>query len=298
MRHSRENPFNLVKLDLSESWQRELVDGGLMVANYDGQMDFSEGLSGEGLKAIPGIGPLIHGYNDYLFKEKIPALKMTVARDVLARNLDTYKHLSREKVVMLTAKEVNTAFGGLNYKLLGRNRTVQDALRLILLAPDFAESRAKFAGQAIRPQGRQQLLNFLFGGLVMFTIAQVVNELINHKIHPETPFGVHYKGKVYQLRSPEGDAFRAITDPGGFITGKENTLLEAVQTLAKSHDDYGKPISFKKRLEAIARRDVPIPVQSFTEKPTKHHHSSTGRKFLEMLAKIGGLQVTNKQKKH
>jgi hypothetical protein len=295
----RENPFNLVKLDLSEPWQREAVNSGLMVANYDGQMDFAEGLSGAGLKDVPLIGPIVHGYNDHLFKEKIPALKMTTYRNLLERNTATYgDEYSPEKIRFITAKEVNTAFGGLNYKLLGRNKTLQDALRLVAIAPDFAESRAKYVGQAVRPQGRQQLLHYLFGGLVIFALAQTLNELVDHKMHPETPFGVHIKGKVYTLRTPQGDSFRAITDPGGFVTGKASPIVNAVSTLAKSRDDYGRPIPFSKRLQEVGRRDVPIPVQSFTEKQRRGHNDTFREKLANALARIGGLQVTNEPKKH
>ena len=294
----RVNPYNLVDLNLSEPWQRELVDGGLMVANYDGQEAWSEGLSGQGIQKIPGIGPLIHGYNDHLFKEKIPALKMTVARDLLNRNLDTYKDdYTREKIVQFTAKQVNTAFGGLNYKMLGRNKTMQDFLRIVTLAPDFAESRFKFVGQMVRPQGRQNLTAYLFGGAVAFTIAQMLNELIHGKIYPETPFQVHIAGKLYGIRLIQGDSFRAITDPASFLMGKASPMVSGAIQAGTEKNYFGKKEPFLKRAENIARRDVPIPIQTWTAPPTKGHHDTALRKLTESLAKVAGLQVTNEPRK-
>ena len=55
--------------------------------------------------------------------------------------------------------------------------------------------------------------------------------------------------------------------------------------------------AFRSGIEELARRDVPIPVQPFTEKERRGHHDSTGRKFLDMLVRIGGVQVTNEPRK-
>jgi hypothetical protein len=67
----------------------------------------------------------------------------------------------------LTASQANAAFGGLNYRLLGRNKTLQDVFRLTFMAPDFTEARARFVGQAAKPYGHEQLTALVGGALVL-----------------------------------------------------------------------------------------------------------------------------------
>lgn len=62
--------------------------------------------------------------------------------------------LSGDQIAALTARQLNAAFGGLNYKMLGRNKTLQDVMRLSFMAPDFTEARVRFVGQAARPFNR------------------------------------------------------------------------------------------------------------------------------------------------
>ena len=47
-----------------------------------------QGLSGAGsiYEKIPGVGKWLTRYNEYLFKDYIPNLKMTMAMDALERN--------------------------------------------------------------------------------------------------------------------------------------------------------------------------------------------------------------------
>ena len=115
-------------------------------------------MGGGGLiSRIPGVGRLQNAFNDFLFKDYIPKLKMTMALEALERNQARYQgKLTDGQIAELTAHQANAAFGELNYKLMARSPTVQDALRLGFLAPDFLEARSKFVGQALKPYGKEQ----------------------------------------------------------------------------------------------------------------------------------------------
>jgi len=87
--------------------------------------------------------------------------------------------LSEDQLAALTARQANAAFGGLNYKMLGRNKTLQDVLRLAFMAPDFTEARARFAGQAAKPYGREQLAALVGGAVAFYVLARILNEMLD-----------------------------------------------------------------------------------------------------------------------
>ncbi len=78
---------------------------------------------------------------------------MTMALHALERNQGRYPKMAPEDLNALTAREANAAFGELNYRLMGRNPTFQDLLRLTLLAPDFLEARSRRTTWSLAPAG-------------------------------------------------------------------------------------------------------------------------------------------------
>lgn len=78
-------------------------------------------------------------FEDPLFKKTIPALKVHYAKQV--RDDLVRRGVSQEEATKIAAKTANNIFGGMNYDEMFRNKDVQNVLRSIILAPDWAESR-------------------------------------------------------------------------------------------------------------------------------------------------------------
>src|SRR5208282_1599740 len=120
----RVNPTNLPEIDFSEPVTKSLAEHGLQLADYNALESFSEGLQGGGLVAkIPGIGPRLHAYNEFLFQDYIPRLKLQMAKLALERNRQRYPTLNEDKLLEQTARQANAAFGELPYRYWGRSPT-------------------------------------------------------------------------------------------------------------------------------------------------------------------------------
>src|SRR5712692_504048 len=132
---------------------------------------------------------------------------MSMALEALERNRARYPGLSEDQLNELTAKQANAAFGELNYKMLGRNPTFQDVLRLGLLAPDFLEARGRFVGQALKPYGREQAVALGLGAVTLYAGARILNQILDNDPHwaPQDAFNVIHSGKTYRLRTVQGD---------------------------------------------------------------------------------------------
>lgn len=97
------------------------------------------------------VGQLIHKgidlsqklYEDPLFQVHLPATKL---RFVLDR-IESLKGegLSEDTAMRQASNDANTVYGGINKAL--RNKTGNDLMRVGLLAPDWLESRIRFAGK-------------------------------------------------------------------------------------------------------------------------------------------------------
>jgi len=256
----RVNPFSVKAINLDEPVQKALVDHGLMVQDPRAMALFSEGTAGGGLvQRIPGLGWLQTLYNDMLFRDYIPRLKMAMAQQALERNRTAYRaKLSEDQLLDLTAREGNAAFGELNYRMMGRNPTVQDLLGIALLAPDFLEARARFVAQALKPYGREQRIALLLMGATTYAAARVLNELLDGQAHTEYPFSVVYQGRAYSLRTITGDFWHLASDPRGFIRGRLGPITRMGIEYVEGRDDRGIKRSSYEQAEDFAKWFTPI----------------------------------------
>jgi N12 class adenine-specific DNA methylase/2'-5' RNA ligase len=283
-------PWFLDKLDMTDPDQRLLVDSGLMVAHYEGMDAFAEGLAGGGpLAKIPGIGYYIQAYSDHLFKEKLPQLKMATGLHALARNRERYTPdgYSDAKIAQITAKEMNAAFGGLNYRMMGRNRTMQEVMRLIFMAPDFLEARAKFVAEAFRPQGREQLWAYLLGAVALYAIFRMLNEVVDRKPHWDKPFALVHDGKEYSMRSVQEDTWVAVTRPGQFLHNRLSPPTSFLQDFTEGRSRFGAKQTFGQQAVDALRGNVPIPIQPWL-RPSK---DSTAQRVAETMLRGIGVNV-------
>ncbi len=263
--------INKTRINFDDPQQQRLIKGGLQVASWHDAEAFSEGLAGGNLTArIPVIGTKLLGpYQEWLFKDHIPNLKMDMALHALKRNTQRYKgKMSPERIAELTASQANNAFGELNYTYLARNQTFQDALRMILLAPDFLEARAKFAGSAFKGQGREQLNALLLLAATQYVTARVLNKLSDDDYHlePENAFRVIHKGKAYGLRSVPSDLLELYEDPRKFLTHRSSPLTAAAIRAYTGKNEFGKPVNVLEQAKLLAESPIPIQLKALQYK--------------------------------
>lgn len=256
----RVNPANLTKIDFNDPVQWNLVRNGLQVADYHAMELFAEGLRGGGLVAkIPGLGKLQNTFNEFLFKDYIPRLKMTMALHAFERNTGRYPKLSPDVVAELTARQGNAAFGELNYKLMARNPTFQDFLRLTILAPDFLEARSKFVGQALKPYGGEQRAALILGAATMYVTARALNQWLDKDPHWNKPFSVIYNGREYRLRTVMGDVGEMFLDPRRFFYNRFSPWLKQGVSAATGRDYRGIKLTALDQVKDALSWFVPIP---------------------------------------
>lgn len=252
----------------------ELVKHGMVVgAEYGALSEFSEGLHGGGLLTyIPGIGKYVQQYEDYLFGHDgyIPRLKAEMGVGATGRNHKRYAgKLTDDQILSMTADQANAAFGEQNYAKLGRNPTTQDLLRLIMLAPDFLEARARFAGQALKPYGREQSDALLRSIFVMAGLALVLTWLLDEagidaKWNYRRPFSVIVNNREYTSRSVVGDAMHLVADWQNFVNVRLNPMTtRTAMELLTGRDRFGHKRTLIEQAKDIPRTAAPIPIQGF-----------------------------------
>jgi len=267
----RVNPMNMEKVDFSQPWQKEAVEHGLETGSYNAMENFSEGLaSGPLVSKIPILGKRILGpYTEWLFQDWIPRLKMTMYKHALERNLERYKgemdagKITRDQVVENTAKQANSAFGELNYNWIGRNKSLQDALRAFLIAPDFLEARAKFVGEAIKPYGREQLVALGLLAATQYITARIINQQMDDDPHWEIQNAFKFiVGKhSYELRSVPGDIVHLISDPKKFSVARISPLLRSTIEGITGRDYRGVKRDAMEQLKDFAKLPTPISIR-------------------------------------
>lgn len=252
------NPFSMEKVDPSNPAHRDAMEHGLILSGDHTAMDqWMEGASGEGWASkIPGIGKINQAIGDFTFHDYIPGLKIKTYEAALARNMERFKSdiasgkHTESDIKALTAEQVNNAYGGLNYRDMGSNPTVEHVLRLALLAPDFLRARLGFTKQAVQglasKTGREQTTAMAVLAGTIYTAARVINGIINNgdTKAKEAPFGVMVDGKVWTLRNVPEDIYKAVTEPRKFISGRLSPLIARTALEGLTGKDYrGQNIS-------------------------------------------------------
>jgi hypothetical protein len=274
--HQRLKTFSDFKgIDLTDADQRGLVRGGMVIGDTTGRQHFDEGLVGSSLsKHLPfGIGERVNQYKEYLFGDFIPRLKMKTGLMALDRNRQLFPNLSEQEVYHLTANQMNAAFGELNYAMLGRSATMQDAMRLVMLSPDFTEARARFVGQAATKYGGRPIVEngklkvgeqgkaLLIGAAALYVTARIINKLLNGEYHfeRENAFNVLHGGKAYSLRTVQGDVLKAATEPEQFIRNRLNPVYgRTAEELTTGRDYFGRKRNAAQQAKDLAETVVPI----------------------------------------
>lgn len=305
------NPLEAARTEIDFNKRPTLrlgVENGLMLSSRDGLMEFSEGISSGGFyKDAPvGTGNAFQNFSEYTFQEYIPRLKASMFERAFEENMHTYAKeiasgkLTKSQIAEITARQTNAAFGEMNYEYMGRDKTLQDTLRLLLLAPDFLEARVKMVSQALKPYGREQQKALARSAIGYAALAQVTNmmfakltgEEYNAKERLKRPFTIKYKDREYTPRTVLVDALHAKHDFSGFISARVNPIyVKTPYEIVNSKDSLGRKLSGPEMAEDISKRlTVPIPAQEFFKDDWEKYDA----KDKILFSILGAIGVTGK----
>lgn len=258
-------PLNMPAIDFTEPVTKALAEHGLQLADYDALADFSEGLTGGGLLTkVPLLGPKLHAYNQFLFQDHIPRLKLAMAKAALERNRKAYPKLREHQLLELTASQANAAFGELPYKYWGRSPTMRDFMRTVLLAPDFLEARARFLGRAFMPHGREQLIALGLLAATQYITARILNQILDDDPHWElkNSFRLVVGKNAYQLRTVPGDMLHLFTDPRSFAYSRFSPLMRTAAEYITKRDINDVKRDTLDQIKDALKLPIPISMKS------------------------------------
>lgn len=277
------NPFNLKQIDFDK--RPLLIEGvkhGLLLVDRHAMNVFTEGLAAGGLwNVLPTklgrwVGETHEQFTKFTFENMIPRMKADVFEKTVASMEKAYAKdlasgkMTRDQLLYEAAATANNAFGGQNYKSMGRNPTFIDLTRLFLLAPDFLESRIKFAFQALTPEGRESRVALIKSGIYMALIVQMGNILIgdDKRMHWDKPFSVIAGGREWTPRSVAGDMIHLITDWRNFAYNRLNPVFgKPGAEIATGRDRLGRKIEPEDIVKDTLKGLVPIPFQGTIRDP-------------------------------
>lgn len=224
------------------------------------------------------------------------------------------------------AKEVNAAYGGLNWDVLGAGKTVRDVSRLFLLAPDWTYSNVLNAKYAFEggPAGNAARMFWMKSFATGISMTAAASIAIGGKYDPTD---IKHLDQVYLGTDKDGkemyadwffagaprDAMTLMKNVAGespiggtarFVVGKASPLLGMGYGLASNRDYTGRPITsaddttgekFGKQSEYVAGRVLPISgvnaVKTVSDALTDPDHEYTYRDLLELAADTIGSQT-------
>lgn len=267
------NPFKLASFD-ELAKNPEVAEGvrhGLNLLEVD-----PEGV----LSDLPGL----HTYHRYLFRDWIPRMKADTYQNALKRNMEAYSgKLTRDEVRLLTAKEVNNAYGGQDpafYQHLSfmNNRTYKAVEHMLMFSPDFTKSRLGYVAQALGRYGFEQRRALLREFVLLYGTARLVNSVLNRKdgfwgahwapqdafsiVIPNDPgYGIMADRRI-SPRSALTDALHLIESPKAFAYNRLNpvTLRPTIEFLT-GRDNFGRQETKEHFFKNYAKQMTPIPFQ-------------------------------------
>jgi len=281
------NPFTLeapdlingAKVDPSDPYSPtklyKMVEQGMQTGtDYKALQEHSEGVSSGGglLKLLPVVGkPLsnaLNFYQDFLFKRYLPAIKASAAEHMFDEYQRLHPEWSVDRVAKVAGTHASEAFGGINWKAMGRNATTQDWGRLLLLAPDWLESELRSGARLFNGEegglGRAQVAKM---SMALWGIARVLNYTTTGNPHYEAPFGLAIKNKdgketIYGIRTLPTDLLHAASDPVGFIKGRLAPTIRLGQEALTQRDQFGRKLAPEDLWIDAFRNMAPIPAQA------------------------------------
>ncbi len=264
------NPFSLPKIDwhnLSGD-ERDALNNGLMIGGR-GLRRVSEGLvpSRDALiNRIPLVGGVNRLIDDNLFGASgyISRLKFKAYADLRDAIRRSKPNLDPVEAGRVAASQINNKFGGLNYEVLGRKASTQQALRLMLLAPDFLESTGRSILDVAGQYGSPLVKRLVAFNVAHWLSARAMNYLISGDTHPELGFSVQSKDgkREYSLRTTLGDFLHFAENPRDFLANRVSPINVRIPAeLYTGTNQYGEKMSPDQQVFEALRQITPIPIQ-------------------------------------
>lgn len=274
----RVNPtFNIPEIDLVRNRdQMDAAQHGLMLQpDRASESQFMEGFKqSKIISKIPALGPASDWYSNCLFHQYIPGLKYKTYQSILERNNKVYAkdlasgRIAPEDVKVLSAEQANAAFGHLNYADLGRNPTIQHIAQLGILAPDFFESRIRFAGQALKGAtglkvGREQVLALATLALGQAALAYTAAKLTGGQWDEKRPFEMTNNGKRYTIRSVPEDIQKFMESPRQFLHNRLSILGKGALQYSSGVNYKGQKVTAGETTKELAQQPIPLAARGF-----------------------------------
>ncbi len=261
--------------------------------------DHSVGVASHGglVSKIPIYGPFTDQIHDFLFNRFIPSVKADAYKQMFKQYANAHPDWSEDAIAYRAAQHTNNAFGGINWREMGRSATTQDWFNLVALAPDWLESEMRFAAGLFNGYGigpgkyrREEGKNFTRtqvaqAAVVLWTTARLLNQLYSGSPHYESPFGLVVKDKdgrdiEYSVRTMPTDILHAVTDPYGFLVGRTSPLARTTEEMITGRSQYGQKLTDSEKYVDLLSNLSPIWGQAGFKKLTK----------LSTAADVGGVQ--------
>lgn len=257
--------------------QKAIDDGVIDFGTKHGVTFSSSGdLLPQGATTLQQIGSKnpINKVNNALFGGMINTYKQNLVRGMMSKfaNADTDPIVAKQEQEY--GKQINDLMGGLNYEAMGRNKTVQQALRLVGLAPDFTEGTLhqlftaanpkNYANITTRPAAIFALRNVLGQVAIYAGLAELGRKLTtgnfspdfksfvaNSILNPNIPlpnnstFNNPKTGKTQSAFLPASELntlAKGVTDPLHFLQARGSGVVSAGGSLASGKDYYGNPL--------------------------------------------------------
>jgi hypothetical protein len=250
--------------------------------------DQSVGVASHGgmISKIPIYGPFTDQIHDFLFNRFIPSVKADAYKKMYEQYADAHPDWSEDAIAYHAAQHTNNAFGGINWRELGRSSTTQDWFNLVALAPDWLESEMKFAANLFNGVGigpakyqREEGKNFTRiqvgqAAVVLWTTARILNQLYSGSPHYESPFGLIVKDKdgrdvEYSVRTLPTDILHAATDPYGFLIGRTSPLARTGEEVITGRNQYGQKLTPSEKYVDMVSNLAPIWAQAGFKKASQ-----------------------------
>jgi len=291
------------------------VNNGLtLFSNRFEAEDYAVGVASHGgafrgaLDKVPVVGHYLRysdQIHDLLFNRLIPSYKASGFRKMFDKYASAHPEWSDDAVAHAAATHVNNAFGGQNWREMGRSAATQDWFHLIALAPDWLESEMRFAaglfkGAGIGPakyepeHGRNFSREQVAGtAAALWVSMRLLNQLYSGNAHYETPFGLATKDKdgrevEFSVRTMPTDILHMATDPMGFLNGRMSPFLRTEEEIRTGRNQYDQKLSDGEKYVDLVSNLVPIWGQSGL-KDISHLATASDVGLGPQLAKAGGL---------
>lgn len=233
--------------------------------------DILEGQASNGpvrgiINKIPGLREVFGDVESKLFGANgyIDRLKAATFDKVTKQLEGRHKNWTPDQVRYQASQIVDASFGGLNYKMLGWSMSSMDALRMVMLAPDFSTSQMLYMKYGFGPGGSVIWQGMARIALYNFAVARALNMLVSGNPHMEHPFGVSSPDgkKVWTIRTMPQDMFHALTDPRGFGRNRMNPLLlrSAVEAI-EGKNEQGRHVTAQQEVGDLIKNVTPIGLQ-------------------------------------